>query len=70
MPVSGSALRKGMNMNILASLKFYCHVAEDTSVLGCDTVLPGKCFPMFWRNAVPSSTQVKQFKYTALYLRK
>jgi hypothetical protein len=47
----------------------HCHVAEDSSVLGCDTVSPGQCFPAFWRTAVASSPKFKHFKNTALYLR-
>jgi hypothetical protein len=69
-PVSVISLKKGMNMNILASLRLYSYVAEDWSVLENDTVSPGKCFPTFWGTAVASSPQVKQFKHTPLYLRK
>ena len=45
-------------LNSLESV-YTSSVVEDSGLLGCDAVLLGECFSMFWRNEVPSSSVVE-----------
>jgi hypothetical protein len=49
--------RTDVNLAVNRNLTFSQHVAENSSLLGCDAVSLGTCFPTFRKRALPSASK-------------